>query len=202
MNSNLSPATWYYVHEDGFARIPLEGYESNGFETVVDLEDLGWIGAISTIWYANADGYVTYCEDLGELGKMYYNLHRIVAQKVCSNPDNNPVVDHINRRPLDNRRCNLRWVTYKENRANAGQPFYVLDGKKGASMYQIVYWQEEAEGESQMWVVQQKYMKQVISLGRYKSFAKAKEVASKKMAELQCLHGHRRAGIKLKPRTV
>lgn len=198
MNSLLSPATWYYIHEDGYARIPLKGYDDHGQEAVVDIEDLAMLGAASTEWVVDSNGYAASFVDY-ESDKVVYNMHRMVACKAHSNADNLPIVDHINRRRVDNRRCNLRWVTYKENRANAGQPFYVLDGKKGASMYQIIYWQEDDCGD---WIVQQKYMAKTAHLGRFKGFAEAKALAAKTMAELQRLHGHKRAGIKLKPRDV
>ena len=47
-------------------------------------------------------------------------VHRLVAMCFIPNPDNKPQVDHISRNSLDNRVCNLRWATAKENCANRG----------------------------------------------------------------------------------
>ena len=43
---------------------------------------------------------------------------RLVAKAFIPNPDNLPIVDHINTNTKDNRVCNLRWVTAKENMNN------------------------------------------------------------------------------------
>lgn len=45
-------------------------------------------------------------------------VHRLVAQAFIPNPDNKLEIDHINTNKRDNRVCNLRWATRKENRNN------------------------------------------------------------------------------------
>lgn len=45
-------------------------------------------------------------------------VHRLVAKAFIPNPQNKPHIDHINTIRTDNRSCNLRWVTQKENSEN------------------------------------------------------------------------------------
>ena len=44
--------------------------------------------------------------------------HRLIALAFIPNPNNLPEVDHINNVGTDNRVCNLRWCTHKENMNN------------------------------------------------------------------------------------
>lgn len=45
-------------------------------------------------------------------------IHRLVAEAFIPNPDNKPLVDHIDTNGENNNASNLRWVTAKENSNN------------------------------------------------------------------------------------
>lgn len=62
----------------------------------------------------NDSGY--YIVNLSKNGDVKpHRVHILVAEAFIPNPDNLPCVDHINSIRDDNRSCNLRWCTYKEN---------------------------------------------------------------------------------------
>lgn len=56
-----------------------------------------------------------------------YKVHRLVAETFIPNPENKPTVDHINRIRDDNRICNLRWATQKEQVENSRQVLNRVD---------------------------------------------------------------------------
>ena len=63
-----------------------------------------------------------------------FRVNRLVAQVFIPNPDNKPYVDHINGDRADNRVCNLRWVTHKENMNN---PLTILKFKNNKNKQKI-----------------------------------------------------------------
>lgn len=56
-----------------------------------------------------------------------YSVHRLIAEAFIQNKDNKPTVDHLNRDKSDNRVCNLRWATHREQRDNSAQVIEAKD---------------------------------------------------------------------------
>lgn len=84
------------------------GIFDNGTEMLFDICDLEMVS--SHQWFLDSFGYP--CSSIG--GKSV-RLHRVIHPEVPKGM----VVDHINRNKLDNRRCNLRVVTQRENCHNS-----------------------------------------------------------------------------------
>lgn len=104
------------VIEDGYAKIPLNKYASQGY-ALVDIED-AWVDQYS---WQNHHGYAE-----GIVDGKYTSMHRLLMQ-----PPKDKQVDHINLNTTDNRRSNLRVCTWLENSRNSGRHANNTTGYKG-----------------------------------------------------------------------
>ena len=76
--------------------------------------------------------FVVLCKN----GKTYpQTVHRIVATAFIPNPNNKPVVDHIDTNPSNNCVENLRWCTVQENTMNPLTRQHNSESKKGHRGY-------------------------------------------------------------------
>jgi hypothetical protein len=107
--------------QDEFIRIPLP----HGLFTIVDAEDAPR-ATTGLKWHLDADGYVV--RGGGRNKARNEKLHRVVM-----NAPKGVEVDHINGDKLDNRKCNLRFVTHTQNCVNAGLRKHNKSGYKGVS---------------------------------------------------------------------
>ena len=87
-----------------YMNIPLKG--NNNDNIIVSTNDYTILNQFK--WYKDKDNYV-----VGKIDDKMWRLHRYIMIVILKNDitSKNPI-DHINNNPLDNRRENLRIVTY------------------------------------------------------------------------------------------
>ena len=69
-------------------------------------------------------------------------VHRVLAKAFIQNPDNLPVIDHIDGDRLNNALSNLRWCTVAQNNQNSRKRKQNKSGFKGVSWHkQVRKWQ-------------------------------------------------------------
>ena len=96
--------------------------EMIGWKPVVGLENLFEVSNQGDVRYASSKQIVNasyqdgYC--IVSLDGCQKRVHRLVAEAFIDNPDNLPVVDHIDHDRSNNNFFNLRWVSYSTNNFN------------------------------------------------------------------------------------
>lgn len=92
---------------------------ADGRNFIIDVQDLKDVSEKS--WYISAQGYVT-----TDIKGKSISLHNYLFK-----PDENQIIDHINRDKLDNRRKNFRKCTKQQNCFNQGLRSTNTSGYKG-----------------------------------------------------------------------
>lgn len=109
---------------------------SNGGKVLVDDEDYEWLSRWK--WMRGTTGYAvrtTYLPPLGgKTRRRIVKMHREIMAAPARR-----IVDHINRNPFDNRRCNLRYATPTQNNGNRKLE------KTNTSGFRGVYWHKVAK---------------------------------------------------------
>ena len=99
--------------------------------------------------------------------KLFF-LHRLIALNFIENPENLPVVDHIDRNKTNNNIENLRWSTYSDNSKNVKIKGYIFKEIIKYKEKEYIYYQVH---------VRKKHLK------RFKTYDEASEFLKKYLEE-------------------
>jgi hypothetical protein len=102
--------------------VPLDCLE-NSLNGVYEINKLGHLkttssGFIRESYSKDTEGYPYVTLTNKDGGKKVIRIHILLAKTFISNPDNKPIIDHIDRDRENYNLLNLRWVTFSENGFN------------------------------------------------------------------------------------
>ena len=138
-----------------------------GYKALVDDEDYEYLSKFK--WHLSGTGYPARSVWLPTQKNRDINMHKDIMSS-----SNGLEVDHINRNKLDNRRCNLRYVTHRQNMLN--KPLR----KNTSSIYRGVYHYKKYD----LWTAQIMSNKVNYHLGYFKTEREAAIAYDKKAIEL------------------
>lgn len=132
---------------------------------LIDTEDLTLVSDFQGTWHLNNRGYVSRTVK----GKRE-SLHRLIMNPA----DSTVVVDHIDGNPLNNRKNNLRIITWDQNAQNISSNRRSITGVRGVSL-------DNRWGER--WRARIRVNGKDINLGYYDTKEEAEEAVKKGRAE-------------------
>jgi hypothetical protein len=109
---------------------------TKGEVAIVDDQDYEWLMRYK--WHAMHEGNICYAETTPRHGQ------NILMHKLILPVPDDMEVDHKNRNKLDNRRCNLRAATHRQNSFNQGK-YKTVGGEALTSPFKGVSWDAERE---------------------------------------------------------
>ncbi len=101
-------------------------------------------------------------------------VHRLVGLMFIPNPNNKPVIDHINNIRTDNRVENLRWATSQENNFNSSMNCKNTSGVKGVRFHK----------RDNRWRAELTYNRKLINIGSFLTKEEAIKARQNKAKEL------------------
>ena len=125
--------------------------DNKNWKDVVGFEDYFMVSDCGDVWSKrtnkvlkqryNKSGYLVISTKIGgRKGRNHcFRVHRLVAEAFVSNPDNKPVVNHIDGIKGNNHVSNLEWCTPQENTKHYFEVLYTEDENKGGNERQLNY---------------------------------------------------------------
>lgn len=142
---------------------------TQGYKTIIDDEDYEKIKDYNWVAHKSQNRVIACTRIMNNGKRIRIQMHRFLLNI----SDKNIIIDHINRNPLDNRKCNLRICTYQQNAHNRGK-----QSKKCKSIYKGVYFRNSPNRKKQ-WQARITIGNKKIRLGCYYTEKEAAEAYDK-----------------------
>ena len=159
------------------------GITSNGYEFIIDSEDFTLVNKYC--WHQHQDGYLCTCYESYIDGGKHHNKYILMHKLILNDWENKTEIDHINGKPYDNRKENLRIVGHMQNMKNSKMFSSNTSGHKG-----VHYATKERKWKAYIQADNQK-----MHLGTFQTYEEA--VIAREKAELKYFGEYNRDVVNL-----